>query len=83
MLAESEMERQRWVGALNELQKLLRRNKLPFKFVSTDYVPPSSGGDILFLPCPSVRLAVCPSVTLRFRSITQVPFDPEPSNFIG
>ncbi|WAR18658.1 MRCKA-like protein [Mya arenaria] len=33
MLAESEMERQRWVGALNELQKLLRRNKLPFKFV--------------------------------------------------
>jgi len=38
MLAESEMERQRWVGALNELQKLLRRNKLPFKFVSTDLI---------------------------------------------
>jgi len=34
MLAENETERQRWVGALNELQKLLRRNKLPFKFVS-------------------------------------------------
>jgi len=31
--------------------------------------------------CPSIRLAVCPSVTLRFRSITRVPF--EPSNFIG
>ncbi|XP_060574804.1 serine/threonine-protein kinase MRCK alpha-like isoform X2 [Ruditapes philippinarum] len=29
MLAENETERQRWVGALNELQKLLRRNKLP------------------------------------------------------
>ncbi|XP_052270982.1 serine/threonine-protein kinase MRCK alpha-like isoform X3 [Dreissena polymorpha] len=33
MLAENETERQRWVGALNELQKLLRRNKLPFKFI--------------------------------------------------
>ena len=30
-----------------------------------------------------VRLSVCPSVTPRFRSITRVPFDPEPSNFKG
>ena len=30
-----------------------------------------------------VRLSVCPSVTLCFRSITRVPFDPEPLNFIG
>lgn len=37
MLAENENERQRWVGALNELQKLLRRNKLPFKYVSIQY----------------------------------------------
>ena len=34
MLAENETERQRWVGALNELQKLLRKNKLPSKSVS-------------------------------------------------
>ena len=34
MLAENETERQRWVGALNELQKLLRRNKLPKTVVS-------------------------------------------------
>jgi len=47
------------------------------------YVSPPSGEDILFLPCPSGCLSVCPSVTLRFRSITQVPFDPQPSNFIG
>ena len=33
--------------------------------------------------CPFVLLSVCPSVTLCFRSITRVPFDPEPSNFIG
>ncbi|KAL4238234.1 hypothetical protein ACF0H5_002946 [Mactra antiquata] len=33
MLAENETERQRWVGALNELQKLLRRNKLPCNFI--------------------------------------------------
>ncbi|XP_053397279.1 serine/threonine-protein kinase MRCK alpha-like isoform X2 [Mercenaria mercenaria] len=33
MLAENETERQRWVGALNELQKLLRRNKLPKTFI--------------------------------------------------
>ncbi|XP_048738047.2 serine/threonine-protein kinase MRCK alpha-like isoform X4 [Ostrea edulis] len=31
MLAESEQERHRWVGALNELHKLLRKNKLPNK----------------------------------------------------
>ncbi|XP_052058877.1 serine/threonine-protein kinase MRCK alpha-like isoform X2 [Mytilus californianus] len=31
MLAESEQERHRWVGALNELHKLLRKNKLPYK----------------------------------------------------
>ncbi|XP_069117855.1 serine/threonine-protein kinase MRCK alpha-like isoform X2 [Argopecten irradians] len=31
MLAESEQERHRWVGALNELHKLLRKNKLPDK----------------------------------------------------
>lgn len=37
MLAENENERQRWVGALNELQKLLRRNKLPFKYVSIQH----------------------------------------------
>lgn len=34
MLAESEQERHRWVGALNELHKLLRKNKLPNKAVS-------------------------------------------------
>ncbi|KAJ8309235.1 hypothetical protein KUTeg_014109 [Tegillarca granosa] len=33
MLAESEQERHRWVGALNELQKLLRKNKLPNRCV--------------------------------------------------
>jgi len=55
-----------------------------YVFINVQYLClPPSGGDILFLPCPSVRLSVCPSVTLRFRSITQVPFDPEPSNFIG
>ena len=31
MLAESEQERHRWVGALNELHKLLRKNKLSNK----------------------------------------------------
>jgi len=46
--------------------------------------PPLWGRHIVFAlsVCPSVRPSVCPSVTLRFRSITQVPFDPEPSNFI-
>lgn len=33
MLAESEQERHRWVGALNELHKLLRKNKLSNKSV--------------------------------------------------
>ncbi|KAL5008245.1 hypothetical protein ScPMuIL_013826 [Solemya velum] len=33
MLADSEAERQRWVGALSELHKILRRNKLQSKAV--------------------------------------------------
>ena len=32
--------------------------------VRTVIMSPPSGGDILFLPCPSVRLSVCPSVRL-------------------
>jgi len=32
--------------------------------VRTVIMSPPSGGDILFLPCPSIRLAVCPSVRL-------------------
>jgi len=45
------------------------------------YVSPLWGRHIVF--ALSVCLSVRPSVTLRFRSITRVPFDPEPSNFIG
>ena len=47
--------------------------------------PPLWGRHIVFAlsVCPSVRLSVSPSVTLRFRSITWVPYDPEPSYFIG
>jgi len=33
MLADSEQDKNRWVGALNELLKLLRKNKLPDKSV--------------------------------------------------
>ncbi|XP_064603051.1 serine/threonine-protein kinase MRCK alpha-like isoform X2 [Liolophura sinensis] len=33
LLADSEIDRQRWVGALTELHKLLRKNKLPNKAV--------------------------------------------------
>lgn len=33
MLADSEQDKDRWVGALNELLKLLRKNKLPDKSV--------------------------------------------------
>ena len=38
----------------------LKYNKIAIRF----YVSPPSGGDILFLPCPSVRLSVYPSVRL-------------------
>lgn len=37
LLADSEIDRQRWVGALTELHKLLRKNKLPNKAVSLDF----------------------------------------------
>jgi len=33
MLAESEGDKTRWVGALNELHKVLRKNKIPDKSV--------------------------------------------------
>ncbi|XP_013414269.1 serine/threonine-protein kinase MRCK alpha isoform X3 [Lingula anatina] len=33
MLAENESDKQRWVGALNELHKILRKNKIPDKSV--------------------------------------------------
>ena len=34
MIADSEQDKNRWVGALNELHKLLRKNKIPDKSVS-------------------------------------------------
>ena len=34
MLAESETDKTRWIGALNELHKILRKNRIPNKAVS-------------------------------------------------
>ena len=34
MIADTEQDKNRWVGALNELHKLLRKNKIPDKSVS-------------------------------------------------
>ena len=33
MLAESETDKTRWIGALNELHKILRKNRIPNKAV--------------------------------------------------
>ena len=48
-----------------------------YEFNLNYYVSPPLGETYCF------ALSVCPSATLRFRSITQVPFDAEPLNFIG
>ena len=34
MLADNEQDKGRWVGALNELHKVLRKNRIPDKSVS-------------------------------------------------
>ena len=38
MIADTEQDKNRWVGALNELHKLLRKNKIPDKSVSEQIV---------------------------------------------
>jgi len=37
MLAENEGDKERWVGALRELHKVLRKNKIPNKSVCTQH----------------------------------------------
>ena len=59
MLAESEQERHRWVGALNELHKLLRKNKLPNKSVSTQNKLPNTGVEINTSPLARGQLIFC------------------------
>ena len=39
MLAESETDKTRWIGALNELHKILRKNRIPNKAVSKHRIP--------------------------------------------
>ena len=67
----------------NERQSIYR--KLQMIYTNKNYnvsppIPPPLGETYCFC---HVRLPVCPSVTLRFRSITKEPFDTESSCFIG
>ena len=41
MLADTENEKTKWVVALNELHRILRRNKLPNRQVRHIHYPPS------------------------------------------